>query len=196
MELIGQIGGCKLARSAESMLLMMGTARLLAWRTARPCCRRAPAAAVRSSRILRHSASSAALAAAAAALISAMRAAFCSTQEFCSTPATAPCWCARTRASTAWPWRGPLLAATLWQQGLWAGLPAPRGPPGRSLRCVWPVCVASLCGQENRQPFGCFGTRGAPKRDPVSTLDSQVEERTSRFAPNFGCPAATFWNTA
>jgi hypothetical protein len=39
----------------------------------------------------------------------------------------------------AWPWRGPLLAATLWQQGLGAGLPAPRGPPGRSSRCVWPV---------------------------------------------------------
>jgi hypothetical protein len=57
--------------------LMMGTARLLAWRKARPCRRRAPAAAVRSSRILRTS-SSAALAASAAALISAKCAAFCS----------------------------------------------------------------------------------------------------------------------
>ncbi len=74
----------------------------------------------------------------------------------------------------------------------------PRGvaPPGRSLRCVWPVCAARLCGQENRQPSVFFGTRGALKRDAVSALDSQVEERTSRSAPNFGCPAATFWNTA
>jgi hypothetical protein len=41
-----------------------------------------------------------------------------------------------------------------------------------------------------------FGTRGASKRDAVGALKPQSEERTSRSAPNFGCPAATFWNTA
>ncbi len=95
--------------------LMMGTARLLAWRKARPCRRRAPAAAVRSSRILRTSSSSAALAASAAALISAKRAAFCSSH--CSL-------LVRHCGSRGWGWD--------------------------SLRCVWPVCAASLCDQDYR----------------------------------------------
>jgi hypothetical protein len=40
-----------------------------------------------------------------------------------------------------------------------------------------------------------FNTRGASKRDAMSA-NSQVEARTSRTAPNFGCPAAIFRITA
>jgi hypothetical protein len=39
-----------------------------------------------------------------------------------------------------------------------------------------------------------FGTCGASKRDAMSA-DPQGEARTSRYAPNFGCPAAIFLNT-
>jgi hypothetical protein len=53
--------------------------------------------------------------------------------------------------------------------------------------------VASVCGLSVRL-FGYLGTRGASKRDAVSALKTQVEERTSRFAPNFGCLTAFFWN--
>jgi hypothetical protein len=109
---------------------MMGTARMLAWRKARPCCRRAPAAAVRSSRILRHSSSSAALAAAAAALIPAKRSLLARAKESSDCLAlegSAPC--------------GHTVAA-----GAGDGTAGPAGPPGSLIA----VCVASVGGQSVR----------------------------------------------
>jgi hypothetical protein len=74
-----------------------------------------------------NSSSSAALAASAAALIS-------------SAPETAPCSRARRRASTAWPWRGPLLGSVA--AGAGGGTAGPAGPPGSLIA----VCVASVSG--------------------------------------------------
>jgi hypothetical protein len=63
--------------------------------------------------------------------------------------------------------------------GAGGGTASPAGPPGSLIA----LCVASVCGQsvrlEETLAFWFFGTRGAPKRDAVSALDSQVEERTS-----------------
>jgi hypothetical protein len=43
---------------------------------------------------------------------------------------------------------------------------------------------------------GFFGTRRASNRDAVCALNPLGEERTSCSAPNFGCLATNFWNTA
>ncbi len=81
--------------------------------------------------------------------------------------------------------------------GAGGGTAGPAGRPGSLIA----VCVASVSGPSVRpgKSFAfwmVFGTRGASKRDAVSALNPQGEARTSRSAPNFGCPAANFWNTA
>ncbi len=81
--------------------------------------------------------------------------------------------------------------------GAGGGTAGPAGRPGSLIA----VCVASVSGPSVRpgKSFAFwifFGTRGATKRDAMSALNPQGEERTSRSAPNFGCPAAKFWNTA
>jgi hypothetical protein len=67
--------------------------------------------------------------------------------------------------------------------GARGGTAGPAGPPG-SL-----IAVASVSGPSVRPgkslAIEFSGTRGASKRDAVSALNPQGEERTSRSAPNF-----------
>jgi hypothetical protein len=89
---------------------------------------------------------------------------------------------------------GPVL------QGLGAGLPAPRAPGSLPLSCfVFRLCVFSVLliyviYYVLVSVLVLFFERA--ERPRVSRVNPPGGKRTSRSAPNFGCPPANFWNTA